>query len=387
VLLTENRFGTAIEGLKLSLSRQDKAVDPASAGFSNLKWQLEHLSGKMTVLEQSVFSIKGQLQQTDAVLQGMSSATQQLNTSASGLEKAKAALESLSKDVDQATKETAGERAAVEKLTALAQQAQADARETAAAERREAEACLAEAKSIRADTERKHHELGDREKGLSQRETEIASKSQELEQDTLRQQALLADNQKALAELKRVKIETEEERQAAANERHVAQSERERAEAKLREAERFTDAFWPDAFQPAGPLFQSRQEIQQRFSGDGCPEAGLLLAALFRFHLVASAAPASEWPGPLGEMSRCAYRYWKACGLTPDQRDERAKQWAVAFNTRVAPNYGIKVASPGLPKEPTWMSYKPGSPPRVTEAETWAVLNAKNIAVVQADVV
>ena len=85
-------------------------------------------------------------------------------------------------------------------------------------------------------------------------------------------------------------------------------------------------------------------------------------------------------------ISRAAYRYWKSRNWDSGQIDTEARKWAEEFNALLSPHFSVKVASPGLPKEPRWMSYKPGPPPNVVEALSWAVLGPNKIALKLANV-
>lgn len=236
----------------------------------------------------------------------------------------------------------------------------------------------------------KERQAADKLAAATTKEIAVAAKEQGLKAEIAVAENLRNETKELKEQAANNNIAAEKARRDAATDLAASNLARSDAQARLASAESLTDSLWPDMMRRNGLLFDSRAQIEAHISA-GSGEAGFLIASLFRLRVVASRVAsqpglAEEWPDVLSEVSRAGYRYWKACGYTPAQTDGEVKRWAEVMGQLVAPNYTIKVASPGLPKDSTWMNFKPGPPPHIVEVETWSVINQKNIAVKRAEV-
>lgn len=256
------------------------------------------------------------------------------------------------------------------------------------------EACVVAESKLereRTEAERKSNEalkdeISVKQTALEKQKREINLAVEERNKAIARETALREENQKRLEEARRENAQAAEERKAATANRTAAEETRAKFQEEKRQVEQLTRALWPDAFAENGPLAESRREIQTAVWRESV-EAGTLLAALFRFRVLSRSGNTHEMPDVLSDLSRCAYRYWKSLGLNQERAAAAAKSWADALTAQTPKPFSIQVAIPGMPKEVTWMNYKPGGPPQLAEVETWAILNERNIAVKKADVV
>ena len=256
----------------------------------------------------------------------------------------------------------------------------------AAADRRAAELARVEAVAKLEQASQERQSAAKERTALESKMAELAVRQANANQAIAKQAADEEKNRKILADAEMAKTEAEARLHVATEEREAEEAAREEATASLKQAKELVGSLWPEGFRDGGVLVDVRREIEGRL-GKQNPEAGVLLAVLSRYRWALASAATPELAEVLSEVSRCAYRYWKAGGLTAPQSDEEAKKWAGVFSAHVAPHFSVRVASPGSLKEPTWMNFKQGGAPHVAEAETWSVLNAKNIAVKRADVI
>ena len=264
--------------------------------------------------------------------------------------------------------------------------ASALAKANAEAERQSATAEWRAAELARDEAADKLKRADSREKETEKALTDLAALREKTSKDIADQERLAQGNQHRLEKAISTETKANEALQAAASTQQAAIAAREEAAEMLRQAKGFIDSLWPEGFRGGGPLAEVRREIEGRLAQNH-PEAGVLRASLSRYRWTLASAISQDVPEVLSEVGRCAYRYWRTFGLTPSQSDSEARKWAGVLSAQVGPHFSVWIASPGSLKEPTRMNFKPGGPPHVTEAKTWSVLNAKNIAVKLADVV
>ena len=321
---------------------------------------------------------------------------QRLAREREALEQKRCDAEAALKAKEAATTKELAERQENQRLRdeGLKHKAEATAKERAADEAKGAEErARNEAKSERekAEVERKTSEdikmqIAGRQAALEKQKREVDLAVEEKNKAIARETALREENQKLVQEALKESAKAAQDRKVAMANRLAAEATRDQFLKEKGQVERLIMTMWPDAFAENGPLAETRREIQSEVERERV-EAGTLLAALFRFRVLARSVNTIEMPDVLSDLSRCAYRYWKAQGLSQERAAAAAKSWADALTPQIPAPFRIQVPSPGMPKDNTWMNYRPGGPPQLAEAETWAILNERNIAVKKADVV
>jgi hypothetical protein len=234
----------------------------------------------------------------------------------------------------------------------------------------------AEAAAIKTKAEQLESENNIRRNSLDLRESQIHSEEQRVNLSIERELSVKAENEtlKATAEAAN--------RGASENLRQVEAIKKE-ADASLRNANELFSSFWPSAFIQGGGLAAHRELITSQLAASKV-EAGMLLAALYRYHLSQKASDTREMPAILSEVGRRAYSFWRSQDLTPQQCCDHSDAWTEAFNSELKGQFKLKVARPGVPKEISWMSYTQGGP--VSEVDGWAVFSANDIVVRKAEV-
>jgi hypothetical protein len=404
-LLTKGDLKTEIDGLIRAISSQPKPSPTLGAEAQNAATQLEQFGERAAKISGVLGSIEQRLGRYDVIVAGVEKAGQQMVQTVSVFQTLMGdtakVLGSLRTDMAGAASEVSGKAAKLEKLldAAIEVKAQAEGerqaaarvkaeaeaeRRAGAADRQAAESARAEAAASRDQASRRRQEAADELKTLEGKRADLALVQANADRAIAKQAALEQESQRALADAMRTKGEAEASLQAVASEREAARAAREETAGMLRQAQGFIDSLWPEGFRDGGPLVEMRRGIEGRLAEDN-PEAGVLLAALSGYRWVLASASSQDVPKALSEVSRCAYRYWKTCGLTATQSDDEAKKLAGVLSAQVEPHFSVRVASPKSQKEPTWMIY--GTQGQVAEAETWSVLNNKGIAVERAKVV
>jgi chromosome segregation ATPase len=143
--------------------------------------------------------------------------------------------------------------------------------------------------------------------------------------------------------------------------------------------------FWPAAFVD-GPLSQWRSRIEDRLNQ---PEsvAKLLWLAIGKFEAHLQKKESRELPRALVDLGKNAYRFWVELGLDATAQSRAAQEWASVLESETGGNYRLRIAEPGLPKDPAWMAFGMiAGNSSVHEVQGWCVLDSRNFPVEKANV-